>query len=123
MDWFRLRAFGIAATLLLSLAALHVSVSSPHGDDCHDAGCIATIVEHDAAAHRAEAPSTTVDSRPLHCLVCHWAQSFRPRITRTFVATLAVQASIYVDFDLVPVGRNTQVAQPPLRSPPASPLT
>jgi len=123
LHWFRSRASGVAATLLLSLAALVGSVVSPHQDDCHDPGCRLVVVEHDAAAHRITAPSTrTADSHPLHCLVCHWTRTFRPQITAKFVATPAVLIRTYVRFDLITLARNAQVAQPPLRSPPASPV-
>jgi len=121
LSWFRSRASGVAATLLLSLATLGVSASLPHEDDCHDAGCRAIVVEHDAAAHRIAAPSTSAAPHPLHCLVCHWTRSFRPPITTKFVATPAAYAGIRIHVDLITVARNTQVAQPPLRSPPASP--
>ena len=122
LSWFRSRASGVAATLLLSLATLGVSASLPHEDDCHDAGCRAIVVEHDAAAHRIAAPSSSVDPYPLHCLVCHWSRSFRPPITTKFVATPAVYTGIRVHFDLITVARRAQVAQPPLRSPPPSPV-
>ena len=123
LSWFRSKASGVAATLLLSLAALGASAVSPHEDDCHDAdvGCRAIVVEHDATAHRITAPSTGVDAHPLHCLVCHWARSFRPPITTAFVATPAVHAGIRIHVDLITFARNAQIAQPSPRSPPAPP--
>lgn len=118
LHWFRSRASGVAAMLLLSLAALDGSAVSPHEDDCHDPGCSLAVVEHDATAHRITASSTVPGSHPLHCLVCHWTRTFRPQIATTFVASPTVLVRTYVRFDLVIVARNAQVAQPPLRSPP-----
>jgi hypothetical protein len=108
--------------LLLLLAALGGSSVSLHQDDCHDPGCSLAVVEHDATAHRITAPATVADSRPLHCLVCHWTRTFRPQIARAFVASPTVLVRTYVGFDLVILARQAQVAQPPLRSPPASPV-
>jgi len=122
LNWFRSTASNVAATLLLSLAPLGVSASLPHEADCHDAGCWAIVVEHDAAAHRIAAPSSSLDPHPLHCLVCHWARSFRPPIATKFVATPAVYTGIRVHLDVITVARRAQIAQPPLRSPPASPV-
>ena len=122
LHWFRSRASGVAATLLLSLAALGGSAVSPHEDDCHDPGCSVVVVEHDATAHRITTPSTIADSHPLHCLVCHWTRTFRPQITTKFIAAPAVLIRTYSRFDLITLARKAQVAQPPLRSPPASPV-
>jgi len=121
LSWFRFRAPGIAATLLVSLAGLVASTASPHEDDCHGAECSAIFVEHDAAAHRVAAPSTNVDTHPLHCLVCHWARSFRPPIATAFDVAPVVLAGIRVQFDFIAIARNAQVAQPSPRSPPSSP--
>lgn len=122
LSWFRSRASGVAVTLLLSLATLGVSLYAPHPADCHDVDCGTILVAHDASAHRVGANTSTVDTHPLHCPVCHWARSFRPHITTTFVATPAAYTGIRLQFDLITVARNPQVAQPPLRSPPSSPV-
>jgi hypothetical protein len=119
--WFRSKASGIAATLLLSLATLGGSAVVHQEDDCHDDPACRAIVEHDATAHRITTPPTVTDTHPLHCLVCHWTRTFRPHITARFVAAPVVLARIYARFDLITVARNAQVAQPPLRSPPAPP--
>lgn len=122
LRWFRVHASRIAITAIISLATVGVSAVSPHEDDCHDAACRAMAVEHDAAAHRVAAPSTSVDAHPLHCLVCHWARSFRPPITTKFVAAPAVHTGIRIHFDRITVARNAQIAQPSPRSPPSSPF-
>jgi hypothetical protein len=122
LSWFRSAASGVAATLLLLLAALGAAAVSPHEDDCHDPGCMGIVVEHDASDHRFTAPSTIAESHPLHCLVCHWTRTFRPPIAVKFVAAPAVLVRVYPRFDFITVARRAQVAQPPLRSPPSSPL-
>ena len=67
LSWFRSRASGVAATLLLSLATLGVSLHAPHPEDCHEADCGTILVAHDASAHRVRANTSTADTRPLHC--------------------------------------------------------
>jgi len=122
MHWFRGCARRIAATLLVSVIALGGSMAAPHEDDCHDSACHPGAVPHDASAHAFSAPNQAEASHPLHCLVCHWARSFRPYITATFVATPAAYTGICIHLDLITVARRAQVAQPPLRSPPSSPF-
>ena len=122
LRWFRAHTARIAFATLSSLLSLGASALSSHGDDCHDTVCLPMAVEHDANAHRFVAPPTGVDAPHLHCLVCHWARSFRPNITTKAVATPAVLVRAFVHFDLVAIARNAQVALPPLRSPPSSPL-
>ena len=89
LRWFRVQASRIAITTIFSLAAVGVSAVSPHEDDCHDAACRAVAVEHDAAAHRYSAPPMGADAHPLHCLVCHWVRSFRPRTESHIMLTPA----------------------------------
>ena len=122
LRWFRIHAPRIAFTALVSLAAVGASTVSPHEDDCHDAACRAMAVEHDASAHRIGAPSTDGDIHPLHCLVCHWVRSFRPRAEAKFLSTPAVEAGTAVHVELFTAARSTQVTQPSLRSPPQSPI-
>ena len=121
LSWFRSTAPGVAATLLLSLAALGGSFYGPHPADCHDADCGAIFVAHDASAHRVTAAPAAAETHPLHCLVCHWARSFRPRIEVRFVTAPAAQAGVVVHVQNFPTGAGAPVAQPPLRSPPSSP--
>ena len=122
LNWFRRHASRIAATAIVSLTAVGGSALTPHQDDCHDAVCRAMAVEHDASAHRIGGPSTESDIHPLHCLVCHWARSFRPRAEAKFLLTPAGEAGTAVHVAFFTVARSTQVAQPPLRSPPLSPV-
>ena len=122
LRWFRVHASRIAMAALASLAAVGTSAVSPHEDDCHDAACKAMAVEHDAAAHRLGAPSTDSDIHPLHCLVCHWVRSFRPPTEARTLSTPAADAGTAIHVQLFTAARSTQIAQPPLRSPPASPV-
>jgi hypothetical protein len=118
LHWFRVHASRIAIAAIASLAAVGVSASSPHEDDCHDAACRAMAVEHDASAHSIGAPPTATDAHPLHCLVCHWVRSFRPRTEAKILSTPAVETGTAVHVELFTAARSAQIAQPPLRSPP-----
>jgi len=102
---------------MLSLAAMGFSAASPHADDCHDS-CATPFVEHDASAHRITAPEAA-DSHPLHCLVCHWARSFRPRTEARVLTTPASAPGITLHIEYFTAAVSAPVAQPPLRSPPA----
>lgn len=122
LNWFRRHASRIAATAIVSLTAVGGSALTPHQDDCHDAECPAVAVEHNAAAHRIAAPPRGTDAHPLHCLVCHFVQSFRPRPESKILSTPAIEAGIAIHVELFTAARRTQVAQPPLRSPPLAPV-
>lgn len=119
LRWFRVRASQIAATLLVSVTALGGSLLAPHPIDCHDACAVA--VTHDASAHRVHANVPETEDHPLHCLVCHWARSFRPQTETRFVPAPAAQAGTRVHVVVFTVAPADQVAQPPLRSPPTPP--
>jgi hypothetical protein len=121
MIWFRDRARIVAAILLVSLTSLGVSLYAPHAADCHDADCGIILVAHDASAHRLAANSSSAGTQPLHCLVCHWARSFRPRIEVRFLTAPAAQAGVTVHVEYFTAAVSAPVAQPPLRSPPSSP--
>lgn len=119
LQWFRVRASRIAVTAIVSMTAVGGSTVFPHEDDCHDAACSPIAVEHDAAAHRVGAASTTDDSHPLHCLVCHWVRAFRPRTEVRIVSMLTANTGISIPIQLFTTSTGAPVSQPPLRSPPA----
>jgi hypothetical protein len=121
MIWFRAWARTVAATLLVSLASLGMSLYAPHAVDCHDVDCGTILVAHDASAHRLTADPSAPETHPLHCLVCHWARSFRPRSEVRFLTAPAAQAGVVVHVEYVTAAVSAPVAQPPLRSPPSSP--
>ena len=120
LQWFRARASSIAAIAMLAMAAAGGSAVVPHVDDCHDAACIA--VEHNAAAHRIGAGAADADSHPLHCVVCHWVRAFRPGVEARVVAAPHTDPAVRIHPEVVSVSGRAPVAQPPLRSPPASPV-
>ena len=122
LPWFRIRAPHVAATTLVWLIAVGGVAVVPHEDDCHDAACGAVVVEHDAAAHRVGSASDDPDSHPIHCLVCHWVRAFRPRTETRFVSAVASEAGVRIPVQYFEISRRAPAAQPPLRSPPASPL-
>ena len=122
LDWFRACARRVAAAMLVSIIALGGSMASPHAEDCHDAACGPVVALHDASAHAFRAAGQDASAHPLHCLVCHWARSFRPHTEIRFVSAPAIQASVRIHAESFTVAPVTTVAQPPLRSPPASPV-
>ena len=118
LTWFRRKARGLAATLLVSLGAIGLSLLAPHPLDCHGTDCGVTAL-HDAAAHQVSADTSGPAGEPFHCLACHWARSFRPQIASRIVSAPVRERSIRIFHELVTVTATAPVAQPPLRSPPA----
>ena len=121
LTWFRARASCVAIVVLASLASLGISLVEPHPLDCHD-DCVTASVAHDAAEHRIGADASESDAHPLHCLVCHFARSFRPHSEVTFVAAPITAAGILVHTEPFTASPAARAVQPPLRAPPASPV-
>jgi hypothetical protein len=121
LAWFRARSSRIATLAMASLLALGVSAVSPHVDDCHDEGCLGIAVQHDASAHRFVAPASDTDVSHLHCLVCHWVRSFRPRTEARvqFIADAGTQKTF--DSELFAFDVTAPTSLPLLRAPPAPP--
>jgi hypothetical protein len=119
LTWFRVNASGIAVTALLSFWGTGGAFGVLHEAGCHD-DC-AGIVAHDASAHHVRTAATSGDQHPLHCLVCHWARSFRPHTEGRILSAPAVQPGISVHVEYFTASSHAPAAQPPLRSPPASP--
>jgi hypothetical protein len=117
---FRERSAHVAAALVVLLAM----AGAPHSaDPGHDADHGIVLVAHDESAHRVRPAASGTDTRPLHCLVCHLSRSFRPRTETRTISAPAVRAGgrIHIEFFADPSA--AQVAQPPLRSPPGSPVS
>ena len=121
LKWFRLSQRYTAFVVLASLASLGISLAGPHDDECHDAECFAAIV-HDAADHQITADPSRDEAPPLHCLVCHWARSFRPHTDTAFVAAPVAAAGPWINVEIYTAAPVAPAAQPPLRSPPAAPV-
>lgn len=121
LQWFRARASSIAAVAMLAMAAVGGSAVVPHEDDCHDT-CPA-VVDHNPGAHRIGGKSVDADSHPLHCLVCHWVRAFRPRTEARVVSVPSTETAVNIHADIVSIAGRAPIAQPPLRSPPASPIS
>ena len=116
---FRAGASCIAVAVLVSLASLGTSLVGVHPEDCHDE-CLVAVV-HDASAHQISSGASAPEAPPLHCLVCHWARSFRPRSQAVFVAAPVAATGIWINVEIFTAATVAPSAQPPLRSPPASP--
>ena len=117
LTWFRRKARGLGATLLVSLGAMGMSLLAPHPLDCHDTDCGIGVV-HDAAAHQIGADTAGNRSEPLHCLACHWARSFRPQVESRIIPAPVREGSVRILNELATLTASAPVAQPPLRSPP-----
>jgi len=122
LQWFRARAATIATVAMLSMAVVGGSAVVPHEDDCHDA-CPASAGHNNPAAHRIGGTPVDDDGHPLHCLVCHWVRAFRPRTEARIVSAPTTETAVNVYVEIVSVSGRAPVAQPPLRSPPASPIS
>ena len=122
MRWFRVYASRIATAAILSLVAVGMSAAAPHEDDCHDAACHPIAVEHDASAHRVAAPAAAAEHPP-HCLVCHWARSFRPHTESRVLTAPASRAGVTIHVEYFTAAVTAPAAQPPLRSPPSPVLS
>jgi hypothetical protein len=123
LHWFRAKASSIAVTAMLSMAVVSGAAVVPHEDDCHDAACRAIAVEHNPSAHRVGTTPVDDNNHPLHCLVCHWVRAFRPNTEARIVSAPAAPAIVNLNFEIVTISGRAPVAQPPLRSPPTSPIT
>lgn len=117
----RAQARAIASTVLVAMAALALSAAAPHQNDCHDAAC-AVAIWHDPAAHsiRAAAPADD-QTHAVHCIVCHWHRSVRPRTEAAQHLARPVDVAVRTPIAAFKAAGVFPAAQPPLRSPPASP--
>jgi hypothetical protein len=122
LSWFRTHASRIAALAMVALAAVGASAASPHLDDCHDSACLALAAESNDDASRVVAPPADDDLHSLHCLVCHWARSFRPQIEASVVSTPGAGISAAHQVEFVTASGAARAVQPPLRAPPVSPF-
>jgi hypothetical protein len=118
LHWFRVRASGVALLATIAVAGALGSSAAPHQDDCHDGPCGA--VQHDSSAHSITAPAGA-GAEPLHCLVCHWARSFRPRTEARVLTTPASEPGITLHVECFTAAVGAPAAQLLLRSPPPSP--
>src|SRR5215207_10146784 len=75
---FRTRGWSIVTAWLLFASLGTTSFGALiHAQSNHDA--FPASLEHDASAHRFQGDAPEAPPHPLHCLVCHWARTFRPR--------------------------------------------
>jgi hypothetical protein len=121
MSWFRARVSFIATFALVAMAVVGGSAVVPHEDDCHDVACQSIAVIHDASAHRVGVASFPEEDHALHCVLCHWARTFRPRPEARVVSSSSAAAPLALTLQLFVTAAGAPVSQPPLRSPPAFP--
>lgn len=116
MSVVRARMAPVAAALLVS----HLSLTLPHVADPHHDPDGAFL--HDPYAHNLAADAPDDGSTPPHCVVCHFARTFRLRTESHALPAPTTASGAYLHLDVVAVPRPATVAQPPLRSPPSSPV-
>jgi hypothetical protein len=120
LNRFRKRGAYLAA----ALAAFLATVGAPHSiDPRHDSDRAIVVVPHDEANHQLRSPDTGQDSHDSHCVMCHFARSFRPRTDARIGHAPPDQASAHHPFEIFRAWSAAPAAQPPLRSPPASPFS
>src|SRR5688572_21913029 len=117
---FRERSAHVAAALVVLLAL----VGAPHSvDPGHDADHGVVLVAHDESAHRVRPAASDPDTYSRHCLVCHLSRSFRPRTEARNASAPATQVVARIHLEIFTASSAAPAAQPPLRSPPASPVS
>jgi hypothetical protein len=120
LRWFRTHATALAAALLVSLGTLGSSSIVPHEDDCHEGHCVVSVRPHDPSQHSIGGPSSPQDP-PFHCVICHLQRLLRPAVEVVQQSAPQVEDDLRVAIAVVSVPPVFPAAQPPLRSPPASP--
>ena len=119
LKFVRARTSSVAAALLVSLLSLQL----PHTADAdHDSHGSVVLFAHDPSTHAVGTQAPGDEAPPLHCVVCHIARSFRPQAAASSLPVPVVSTSTLVHLEVFTAARLSVVAQPPLRSPPASPL-
>ena len=120
LAWYRAQSRALAALLLTAFVSLSAATAAPHADDCHDTLCVTDAVDHDAGDHSVQAPPAP-DDHQLHCIVCHWIRAFKPAAQSSQTTTPSIPDDVLVRAPFVGTPSAFPAAQPPLRSPPASP--
>jgi hypothetical protein len=120
-EFLMLRLLRLRSSSLLVASVLCTSVGLStigvlgHGAE-HDG--LPAVVQHDAAAHAFQADPGATVAHPLHCLVCHWARSFRPYPRGASHPAPVVEYSLRIHPDVFLITPAALAALPPLRSPP-----
>jgi hypothetical protein len=120
LAWYRLRSRALASVLLVGLSCLTAATGMRHHDDCHETVCVSAAVHHNPADHSFEGPPAP-DDHPLHCVVCHWIRAFKPVGQAVQSQTPSTADDVLVHAPFVGTPASFPAAQPPLRSPPATP--
>jgi hypothetical protein len=116
LKWFRERAGTSAMLVLWSFTAVG-ALSAAHEFGCDDELAEGFVVSHAPGSHTLAATHTS--QKPLHCVLCHWLQSFRAgsiRATRIVIAQEFLPARMV---SLVQPTRAVARHDLPSRAPPA----
>ncbi len=114
----RARTSSVAAALLLSLLSLQLPHTADADHDSHGS----LVFAHDASTHALRETVPDDGAPPLHCVTCHLARVSRPKCDGLTLPVPAVSSGIRITIEVFTAARPAVVAQPPLRSPPASPV-
>ena len=117
----RARAWGAATVLCLAVSTIGVSFDALlHERDTHDACCVPSVGEHDAGPHGYQAaPLPAPHGADEHCLVCHWARSFRHRSPEGPLVVRLDDAGASHPAQTIGLALSPELAHLPARSPPS----
>ena len=113
--WFR--AHTPVATALVVFVVWSGGIASHAARAAH---AVPVAVEHDATAHRMS--TVAAEGHRLDCLACSWTRSLRQRAAVAFIVAPAADAGRVVHARVFTAHAPVRAAQPPLRSPPPSPV-
>jgi hypothetical protein len=116
----RLRRRSAFAAVLI--AAVFGTIGAPHSTDPrHDSDRAIVVVPHNHADHQLRSPGADSDSTDTHCVLCHFARTFRPRGDVRAVSAPPTRGTAHHPAEVFVAYSTDRVTQPPLRAPPASP--
>jgi hypothetical protein len=116
----RKRCSFVATLLALFVATVGAPHSSDPKHDSDRAILVVVAVPHSETDHQLQAAVADPAGHESHCVICHFARSFRPRGDARPVSAPPSDTAAHLPFEVFSAAPTALVAQPPLRSPPAS---
>jgi len=110
----------LAAAVLVSVSVLGAWSTFAHGLDCFDHDGDVVVVAHDASAHAFRGAAPPDESRPIHCVLCHWTRVYGPSVQSMAAAPSAINRTLAIPVDDATVPRLVAAALPSLRAPPSA---